>query len=702
MAASKVVTGPTDQPESRPPSLTPRPPTTLPPNKRDNTTPSCAVCQRRKVGLVANHAFAPSVDGNGASAKDDDEMFQTARAPAPTSSTGMRHDETSSLVLESTRARLVRCSGGYRYVNNHLWHSLPAHESHTQGPGTALPTATSTPSVHHSPTDGSQTHRSVESGFDSIASHNSESPSIHFVFGQKQSMSKIVPLAPGHIVQLWHVYLERVDPMMKAFHSPSVQQMVLGQIGKAEILSHEYALASAIHLISVVSLTDSECQLTLQERRHDAIDHFRRATETALSMADFVTTTDLTVLQALVLYLAALRSLGESATVWSLLGITIRVAGTQGLARDGSFLSLSPFEAELRRRLWWAIVYMDARTAELVGQDGDLLVQKHDVKPPSNLNDSDLFPSMRRMPDSKYTLTEMLYVQFRATLATILRTLPGGFGAGATFKRLENPSIPLTEKLDAISMLEQRLNDEILSGCDPGVPLQLFTLNAVQTLLNKMRLIAHIPLTYIGNAWTANGRYSEDVFHFSVTLIRLQLDLWNESCLQRWHWHWRGQFQWFALACLIRQGRLRPPGEQTTEAWATIRKVFDTILPSLDLSARKSPLVVGIQSLLKAGAKTESIEAARQIQHPNAVPDSISHTSPSYRSEASLTDSSFDPAKIATPRDENEKIASRSQLKPCNLEINGGRKDAELEFDFDTVDWMEFDRLTAELCQQGG
>nr|XP_023900357.1 aurofusarin cluster transcription factor aurR2-like [Quercus suber]POE50743.1 bikaverin cluster transcription factor bik5 [Quercus suber] len=681
----------------------------LPPNKRDNTTPSCAVCQRRKTGLECS--FRPinyhrTKRRKSSHVKEDEgETSQTGPAPAtsPARSASVRQHEALSPIPDATTAHLVKCGGGYRYVNNHLWNTLPAHESHLPSPGAASTTLTSTPSAQHTPTDGSQTHRSAESGYESVTKHPSVEPSDHFVFRQQQTVSDSLQLSPGHIVQLWHVYLERVDPMMKAFHSPSVQQMVLGQINRPNILPNEYALVSAVYLISVVSLTDSECLSILQETRQDALDRFRKATETALSAAGFVTTADFTVLQALVLYLAALRSLGDPATVWSLLGITIRVAGTQGLARDGSFLGLPPFEAELRRRLWWAIVYMDSRTAELVGQDGDLLVQKHDVKPPSNLNDSDLFPSMRRIPDSRGASTEMLYVQFRATHASIMRTLPNGFGAGGTFKRLESLSVPLPEKLDNINMVEQRLNEEILRDCDPGIPLQLFTMNAVATLLTKMRLIAHIPLTYIDGTSSANGKYSADVFQLSVSLIQLQLDLWNESCLQRWHWHWRSHFQWFALACLIRQSRLRPPGEQTTEAWATIRAVFDTILPSQNLSAKKSPLIVGIQSLLNAGTTTQppadKREDKREVQYAVSTPESHSYTYSGDKPEAPTMIASSSSAKISTSQNDTDNTAPRPQIAAHDLTTTDAVTDAEPEFDFDAVDWVEFDRLTAELSK---
>ena len=204
-----------------------------------------------------------------------------------------------------------------------------------------------------------------------------------------------------------------------------------------------------------------------------------------------------------------------------------------------------------------AIVYLDARTAELVGQDGDLLVQNHDVKPPSNLNDSELFPSMRRLPESRPIPTEMLYVQFRATLATHIRAVAGTHGAGSFFKKLASPAIPIAEKLEIIHKLENSgITRRYSSDVTQGVPLQLFTMNAVQTFLTKMRLVAQGRTT----------SYNAKIFELSMALMNLQMELWVDPCLQRWLWHSKSQFQWFALTCLIRQTRLRETGTLTLKA----------------------------------------------------------------------------------------------------------------------------------------
>lgn len=197
---------------------------------------------------------------------------------------------------------------------------------------------------------------------------------------------------------------------------------------------------------------------------------YRNAAENALSAAGFVTTTDVIVLQALVLYLAALRSLGEFQTVWSLFGLAIRIAGTLGLSRDGTSFNLTPFETEMRRRLWWGLVYFDGRMAELVGQDGDLMGNDYETGPPANLNDSDLFPTMSRLPDPGRGPTEAIYLQARVLSMTVARSLQNIAGPQGTWHKLQDTSMPTPEKLLIMQRIERRYNEEILEPCDPTVP----------------------------------------------------------------------------------------------------------------------------------------------------------------------------------------------------------------------------------------
>lgn len=472
--------------------------------------------------------------------------------PTSTHSSALHNTNNEFPSPESTHsagtstARLVSDGSGYRYVNNHLWTAISTDGQVGNGsPGS--PQKSNTPGSR----SGLAIYEDVARAGDDMSIHRS------FVFGNghssAQALADATHFQASHIIFLWQTFLANIDPVMKISHAPTVQQILLGQIGRPNIPANERALTSAIVFISAVSLTDEQCQESLQDSRRNLILKFREITEQSLSAANFITTTDTMVLQALILYLAALRSLGEIQTVWSLFGLAIRIAGTIGLPRDGTSFGLSPFETELRRRLWWGIVYFDGRMAELVGQDGDLMGNDYEAAPPSNLNDSDLFPAMTRLPESRRGPTESIYLQARILSVTVARRLQSISGPQGTWHRLQDATMTTNEKLDIMQRIEQRYNEEIIEPCDPTVPLQYMAINTARTFATKLRLIARIPIIDADRDWEDADGFSENAFLLSMDLLQLQVDLWCEQMVQQWRWFWAAHFQasTLALACYL-------------------------------------------------------------------------------------------------------------------------------------------------------
>ncbi|KXT05562.1 hypothetical protein AC578_3725 [Pseudocercospora eumusae] len=689
--------------------------------KRDNHTPSCAVCQRRKVkcdrlypcaactksGLDChfpppgthgkrkrrNTAIHVSQDSTASSRNHffADRPSAASSSIRPPTNEFPSPESTASYGTQTGTARLVSEGSGYRYVNNHLWSAIPsdAHANNTS------------PSDHRPDATESRTGHGI---YEDIAK-DEPSSGRSFVFGSgnsSRSAASLVQVSASHVVFLWQTYQSNVDPMMKIAHTPSVQTIVLGQISHPAVSRNELALTMAIYLISIVSLTDEKCLDSLQGTRMVLIKKYREATELALSAADFITTNDMIVLQALVLYLAALRSLGEIPIVWSMLGIAIRVAGTLGLSRDGESFGLSPFDTEMRRRLWWGIVYFDGRMAELVGQDGDLMGNNFDAGPPSNLNDSDLFPTMTRLPNSKRGPSEAIYLQARVLSVTVARSLQSITGPSGTWHRLHDSSMPTAEKLEIMQRIDQRYKDEILETCDPGVPLQYMSINTARAFATKLRLIARIPIVDVDREWEDSNGFSENAFLLSMNLLQTQLDLWLEPSVQQWKWHWQAHFQWYSLVTLLRQTRLRQSGHDTSRAWAMIKKAFEVIVPDLQLGPRKSLLLDGIQALLNAAKKQQdqpgqavSGDSEQRTAHTATAKESVPAQDVRPYTFSSGHGARPHPALFPSVDASQAVSTPGSYARPTTDNFH----DPMLGFDLDAIDWVEFDRLATELCQ---
>jgi hypothetical protein len=115
-------------------------------------------------------------------------------------------------------------------------------------------------------------------------------------------------LPPNTRHRLCDVFFHNVDPLFKVLHRPSLQAFL--KDGKP-YLDYEQdhkapaTLASAVYLCAVCTLDEAECQLMFNTNKKTVVAEFQKVTEVALARADFVTTNDLTVLQAYIISLVS-------------------------------------------------------------------------------------------------------------------------------------------------------------------------------------------------------------------------------------------------------------------------------------------------------------------------------------------------------------------------------------------------------------
>ncbi|EGP88656.1 fungal transcriptional regulatory protein [Zymoseptoria tritici IPO323] len=711
--------------------------------KRDNHTPSCAVCQRRKVKCSRTYpctactksglecVFPPPrkrAKRNPTTITASSDVHSPGRTSADGHRSHAGHVKSASVNIKdhaspescgstvgtaaSATTNTARLVSDGRYVNNHLWSAIAPDQSagdESPRPSTATDQQSNSVDSHAA---NARTGSYTSNGEDMTDGRS-------FVFGGGASHNTSVqPLPPTHIVYLWQTYVTNIDPVMKLSHAPSVQHIVLGQIGRPALGRNEQAMASAVYFISAVSLSDEQCRRDLQDTRANILVKYRHASEVALSAAGFITTTDVLVLQAFVLHLTALRSIGDFQTVWSLLGLAIRVAGTIGLARDGTSFNLAPFETEMRRRLWWALVYFDGRMAEIVGQEGDLMGIDFETGFPANLNDSDLFPTMSRLPEPSRGPTESIYLQARVLSCSVARSLQRIASPQGTWRNLRDANMPVSEKIEVMQRIERRYQEEILGPCDPTVPLQWLSINTARTFATKLRLIARIPVVDLDREWETADGCSENAFILSMDLLQIQLDLWLEPSVQPWRWHWQAHFQWYALVTLLKQIKYPRPGQIQSRAWALIKKAFEVIIPTLELGKRKSLLLDGIHGLLNAAKRHQKESSAPIDQKPIIHAGRYSRhvlPSPPFKPMSGVPGGAYNNsatgyvgsgyAQRPAPAAMNIMPAIEVGRIPTPPNFSGGRNiltpDPVVGIDLDAIDWVEFDRLAAALCQQG-
>lgn len=167
-----------------------------------------------------------------------------------------------------------------------------------------------------------------------------------------------------HRLKAWELFKKNVHPVATILHIPSVEPMVLQAFeNPLRLPSPIEALLFVVYFGAINSLSPDDCELYFGSQQSFLLSGLRRGVDSALARSRLMETDDMLTLQTFVVYLVVLRSRDPTYS-WNATGLAIRLAQSLGMHRDGSALGLSPFDAEMRRRLWWGICILDTPASE--------------------------------------------------------------------------------------------------------------------------------------------------------------------------------------------------------------------------------------------------------------------------------------------------------------------------------------------------
>lgn len=108
------------------------------------------------------------------------------------------------------------------------------------------------------------------------------------------------------IFQLWQTYLNNVDPILRLTHAPTLQrQIIAASASIAHVSKSLESLMFNIYFMAIISLSADEVQDTFAISKSAMLRHFHAAAQQSLINAQFMSSANLMVLQAHVLYLVS-------------------------------------------------------------------------------------------------------------------------------------------------------------------------------------------------------------------------------------------------------------------------------------------------------------------------------------------------------------------------------------------------------------
>ncbi|KAK2749673.1 hypothetical protein FQN57_005895 [Myotisia sp. PD_48] len=397
-----------------------------------------------------------------------------------------------------------------------------------------------------------------------------------FLFGflsLSQSLREFHPSTAKRCV-IWDLFCENVAPVVPIFHRPTLKKVLDHAVINMDTLNkNTEVMMFAVYYTAIATMTQTECLSRLGESRDDALTRYRFAFEQALGRANILNSQSFTLLQGLVLFLLCVRQQDNSRYVWSMTSIAYRIAQGLGLHRDGQTFGLSPFETEMRRRLWWHICTLDLRAAEDYGCDPFIHDAFYDTRFPLNINDDDISPDTKEPPEDRDGISEMSFFLIRCEVILIARRL--SFVPASTQCRQFVASHTIKDVESTIENLNKRLETRYVMYCDMNIPIHWVCATVARLIIAKLWLMVHRPMVRPSLETALAKETHSRLLVTCIEIIEFSRLLETNSNTSKWSWLFRTHMQWHPVAFLLSELCVRPMCPGTERAWRAINSVYE-------------------------------------------------------------------------------------------------------------------------------
>jgi hypothetical protein len=329
---------------------------------------------------------------------------------------------------------------------------------------------------------------------------------------------------------------------------------------------------------------------------------FRHGLELALAKADFLNAPTLTLVQAFVNFLMLLRRHDSPKFVWMMTGLAIRMAQAIGLQRDGShFPNLSPYEVEMRRRVWWALVMVDIRASEDQGSEYTIGSESFDTKLPLNINDEDISPDTTETPVGREALTDMSMPLVSFEMATVIRKI---------FAPRPQGDAPSLEEQDAyLRKLFSKFEKNYLQYSDEGTIAYWVGMITTRLVISKLTLFVYLPTLF---ATTSDG-FSEEIRN-KLLVNALEVAEYNHSLnaepeARRWRWVYQVYTHWNVIIYLLIEVARRPWSPLVERCWIALHSNW--LIPARASENKNLHVWVPLRKLMTKARKHRDAEIQR-------------------------------------------------------------------------------------------
>ncbi|KAH8745548.1 hypothetical protein F5883DRAFT_586832 [Diaporthe sp. PMI_573] len=408
---------------------------------------------------------------------------------------------------------------------------------------------------------------------------------------------------PSQMAFIWQTYCENVDWSIKILHRKTIDKVIRESKGRLSSLPVSLqALLFAVSLAAISSMSEEDVLENFNNSRISLAHRLSMGAEVSLAKADVLNTTDTRVLQALVIYVEVKSHEAGTRASWCLTGLVVRIALLMGLHRDGShFKDISPFNAEMRRRLWWHICFIDARSGESQTTCTQLSTFGifQDTEPPTNVDDEDLDPHDTSPPTTRDGISDASLAIIRYHFWQLSKREKRPWSPMATKTDAQEAVTISPEAIEALATTRQKIEDNFLRHAEHGNPGHQFLSDIVRHALARSELSLSTqdapPITSSLSASVYPGL--NRILILCLTVLELSNRLELSPATSGWYWGLQPPVPWRCLSVLLVQLRKRPWGPTCERAW-TCLNTYLTSSTAFRANCRKDILWLPVRKLL--------------------------------------------------------------------------------------------------------
>ncbi|OAL38211.1 hypothetical protein AYO20_02663 [Fonsecaea nubica] len=430
------------------------------------------------------------------------------------------------------------------------------------------------------------------------------------------NLHELRPL-PSQMLFILDTFSRNVNVFMQIVHIPILTKTISGPGGirLTHLTPSLDALIFSISYATVASMEEDDVMTNFGAPKFELISKYRLGTEHCLAQAEFLTVPNLMLIQAFGLFLCLARRHDSPRYVWMMTGLVIRMAQYLGLQRDGlHFSHLSPFEIEMRRRIWWMLCRLDLRASEDQGTDLSIPSGSFDTKIPLNINNADIQPETKEMPAERYGVTDMSFPRMSAGAVHLMRQIVASIAGGGAANAERQSRL--------VSEIYQNFEQEYFQHTsEAGNIAYWVAVTVARMVMAKMTLIAFLPALF-STSTSSETTTADELLRTKLLVSAIEVAEYNhalnaEQACRNWRWLYQSHTHWHAIVYLLLETSRRPWSSTVERAWIALHSEW--LIPAQALTNENLRIWIPLRKLMNKARKHRDTELQRLRGDPQAA-----------------------------------------------------------------------------------